>query len=407
MARQEHLLSIFVASPGDVAAERESLEAIVKEYNVTWGAELNIRLDLLKWETHSFPGIGEYSQDVINKQISQDYDIFIGVMWHRYGTATGRAGSGTVEEFQLAKERYNNNPNSVKIMFYFKDEPVSPSKLDPDQLAQINEFRKSLGKEGVLYWGFNGLEEFERLIRLHITRRVQEFTHDLKDNKTKDKGQSEEVDKAVSLSLEHNKGDYDGFLDLIRISLERIKESGKIQNRIDQITKEYKQALVVCLEELEVLVAFSSSEGDEIEKTTYIRIIDKFKKHMHQYVVEMETNVPLFGNSFYAGIDSLNQAAKYYLELDPAEIKETRTRRLISAIGGLRLALDNLEVETSHLLTYTKKLPNFPLINEKYYTMKHKATQIQENILDTIRSRRILLVEAENILRNLLKDVVN
>ena|SRR3989337_1199459 len=32
-------------------------------------------------ETHTYPGIGEDAQDVINKQIDDDYDIFIGLMW--------------------------------------------------------------------------------------------------------------------------------------------------------------------------------------------------------------------------------------------------------------------------------------------------------------------------------------
>jgi hypothetical protein len=58
MARQENILSIFVASPSDVTAERESLEEIVKEYNITWASELDIRLNLVKWETHAYPDIG-------------------------------------------------------------------------------------------------------------------------------------------------------------------------------------------------------------------------------------------------------------------------------------------------------------------------------------------------------------
>ena len=287
MAREEHTLSIFVASPSDVKDERETLEAIVKEYNLAWAKELNIRLDLVKWETHSYPDFGEDAQAVINKQIPQDYDIFIGIMWHRYGTATGRAGSGTVEEFQLAKERYDNDPDKVKIMFYFKDGPVSPSKLDPDHLIQINEFRKSLGKEGALYWSFNSLEEFERLIRLHITRRVQEYSRDL--TYYRDKVQSKKADE-VSISSDRNKKDYDGFSDLIRKSLENIKESWQFLANIDEITKEYKQASNVCLEELKVLCDYASSE---VDKRVVDRVFDQFFRKMHQYVVVMETNVPL------------------------------------------------------------------------------------------------------------------
>ena len=173
MVRQEHVLSVFVASPGDVEAERGKLEEVIRELNVSWSRELGIRLDLVRWETHAYPGIGSDAQTVINEQIPDDCDLFIGIMWCRYGTPTGRGGSGTVEEFDRAMARYNNDPNSVQLMVYFKDEPVPPSQLDPEQLAKVNAFRSSLGDEGLLYWKFDGIEPFEKLIRLHLTRQVQ------------------------------------------------------------------------------------------------------------------------------------------------------------------------------------------------------------------------------------------
>jgi hypothetical protein len=115
----------------DVEDERGKLEDIIRELNESWSRMLDIRLDLVRWETHAYPGMGIDSQDVINEQIPDDYDLFVGIMWCRYGTPTGRAGSGTVEEFQRAKARYDENPSSVKLMMYFKDEPIPPSHLDP------------------------------------------------------------------------------------------------------------------------------------------------------------------------------------------------------------------------------------------------------------------------------------
>ena len=150
MARQEHVLSVFVASPGDVEAERGKLEDVIRELNHTWSRELGIRLDLVRWETHAYPSFGIDAQDVINEQIPDDYDLFVGIMWCRYGTPTGRAGSGTVEEFERAKARYDADKNSVQLMVYFKDEPIPPSQLDPAQLAKVNAFRASLGDQGGL-----------------------------------------------------------------------------------------------------------------------------------------------------------------------------------------------------------------------------------------------------------------
>ncbi len=133
MTRQETVLSVFVASPSDVEEERTHLEDTIREPNTTWSRELGLRLELIRWETHAYPEFAVDAQAVINSQIPDDYDIFIGIMWYRFGTATGR--SGTEEEFDRAKTRFDADSNSVQLMIYFKDTPapIAPSKLDYSQ----------------------------------------------------------------------------------------------------------------------------------------------------------------------------------------------------------------------------------------------------------------------------------
>jgi hypothetical protein len=100
MAKRPTILQVFVASPGDVADERAVLNDLVNEFNITWGDTHNVRLEILKWETHSRPGIGPGPQELINQQLGDTYDIFVGIMWGRFGTPTNVAESGTEEEFQ-------------------------------------------------------------------------------------------------------------------------------------------------------------------------------------------------------------------------------------------------------------------------------------------------------------------
>jgi len=175
MVRQEHVLSVFLASPSDVTDERTRVEEVIDELNITWSRDLGVRLELVRWETHAHPGFAADAQAVINKQLSNDFDIFIGVMWCRFGTPTTHAGSGTVEEFQRAKIRHDADPRSVALMVYFKDQAIPPSKMDLDQLGAVLKFRDSLGRGGGLYWTFRDTGEFEQLIRLHLTRCIQEW----------------------------------------------------------------------------------------------------------------------------------------------------------------------------------------------------------------------------------------
>ncbi len=71
------LFKIFLASPGDTEAERIAAEEVVDEINKSIGSRDNFRLELLKWENDTYPSVGEDGQDVINKQIGRDYQIFV------------------------------------------------------------------------------------------------------------------------------------------------------------------------------------------------------------------------------------------------------------------------------------------------------------------------------------------
>jgi hypothetical protein len=97
MAKAVIKLSIFVSSPSDLGPEREILDSVISEINMTVAASNNLYLDLIKWETHAFPGIADDPQAVINEQIPSNYDIFIGILWARFGTPTRRALSGSCE----------------------------------------------------------------------------------------------------------------------------------------------------------------------------------------------------------------------------------------------------------------------------------------------------------------------
>ena len=135
MPRNEQVIVVLVASPSDLEPERNCLEDVIRELNTSWSRSLGLRLELVRWETHGYPGVGQDPQDVLNRELPDDPDIFIGMMWSRYGTETERAGSGTEEEFNRALERHRQNPESVRIMFYFKDAPLAPSTIDRLRLA--------------------------------------------------------------------------------------------------------------------------------------------------------------------------------------------------------------------------------------------------------------------------------
>src|ERR1035437_9659402 len=114
MPRNVNQLRVFIASPGDVPTERARLEKVVRELNLSQPSEALVQLELIRWETHTYPSFGASPQGVINEQIGCDFDIFIGILWSKVGTPTSKYPSGTLEEFQLAYKRWQEHPNSIR-----------------------------------------------------------------------------------------------------------------------------------------------------------------------------------------------------------------------------------------------------------------------------------------------------
>ena len=167
MPEDSKKIKVFVASPGDVEQERNSLKSVIDELNTTIAPYKGISLELVKWETHATPAMGR-AQGVINSQLGQ-YDIFIGIMWKRFGTPTGRAESGTQEEFQLAYKQWEST-KSIRILFYFCRAPFMPRAVDEiTQLQKVVEFREFIAKLG-LTWEYSNSDEFPNIVRPHLAR---------------------------------------------------------------------------------------------------------------------------------------------------------------------------------------------------------------------------------------------
>ena len=164
-----NVFRVFLASPGDVPAERNALSRVVDEVNVTTAPLVDCRLEAVRWETHSSPDTGR-PQQVINEQIGE-YDIFIGAMWRRFGTPSGVAGSGTEEEFRIAYKRLEESPQ-LALMFYFCEAPFYPKTMDElDQMKRVLQFRQELeGK--ALAWSYEDHGLFEATIRKHLCMRL-------------------------------------------------------------------------------------------------------------------------------------------------------------------------------------------------------------------------------------------
>ncbi len=175
--RRFRKLRLFVAAPSDLSAERARLSLVVEDLK-TLASHVGVVLELVDWR-QVVPDLGRPEQIILDQLQPDSWDIFIGILWHRFGTppqqcdpATGNEYlSGTEEEFRVAYRLWQQHQRP-RIMFYWCKRSPAYDDVDPIQLQRVKQFFASFAPTADhpgLYQIFDTVESFERLVRKNLT----------------------------------------------------------------------------------------------------------------------------------------------------------------------------------------------------------------------------------------------
>jgi GTPase SAR1 family protein len=145
---------VFLASPGDVGAERQYVRRFFDEYNRHTAHLWRARFDVVDWENYATIGIGR-PQELITQQTLEKYRtslaLVIGIMGQRFGSPSGKAESGTEEEFNWAIESHKASGFPEVKWFFRKVDKLEGLPADPaeaikalEQWQKVLSFRKRM-----------------------------------------------------------------------------------------------------------------------------------------------------------------------------------------------------------------------------------------------------------------------
>lgn len=194
MAYEARIYRILIASPSDVSEERELVTQCIQEWNDLHSAERKVVLLPLRWETHGRPEYGKRPQEIINTTVVDHCDLLIGIFWTRIGTAAGGSRSGTVEEIERVAKA------GKPVMLYFSKAKVEPEKLDLEQLAKLNEFKK-MTLPNALVEHYGNAVEFKDKISRHLEMKVREFISESASEKNGEPAQTSSVVADLTIEL--------------------------------------------------------------------------------------------------------------------------------------------------------------------------------------------------------------
>lgn len=188
MAGTRRFIKVFLASPGDLAEERKVAKVIIDDFNSQLADALGYQVELVGWED-TLPGVGR-PQAIINRDLD-GCDLFIGMLWKRWGTPPGTDPytSGFEEEFNRSMTR-NAGEGRPEINLLLKDLDAA-SFADPgEHLKKVIAFKEQVFAEKKLLAGtFADVRDFEVKFRKCIQGYVIALAN-------KDKASEPEKDQA-------------------------------------------------------------------------------------------------------------------------------------------------------------------------------------------------------------------
>ncbi len=131
-------ISVFIASPRDLNAERKIFRDAIEKVNTIKAKSRGVLFEAVGWEDTL---LGKSRpQEKINGDLKKSH-LIVMLLWKRWGSPTGEYSSGFEEEYEIACTQKKD------IWLYFRD--ISDDILeDPgEQVKRVIEFRKKIENE--------------------------------------------------------------------------------------------------------------------------------------------------------------------------------------------------------------------------------------------------------------------
>ncbi len=154
---------VFLACPGDLAAERSKFMRLLETVNNLRAHSLGFHLQAIGWE-RVIPSHGR-PQTLINEEL-QTADLVVVMFWNRIGSpaSANSKDTGTTEEFNRARANFERH-GTPTVWVYFK----KPSAEVDSQLQGVLDFRTRLETGyDIFFREFSTTEEWEEMFREHL-----------------------------------------------------------------------------------------------------------------------------------------------------------------------------------------------------------------------------------------------
>ena len=374
MSFESTVITVLISSPSDVSADRKIILDEMQAWNQRNASTKKCFLTALTWEDLVAPDMGDSGQEVVNIAIGDGYDVFLGLMWGRFGTATTQAESGTQEEFERALRRKKSG-DALRISFFFRNSEISIDDIDPEQLAKVRKFKSDLSSQGAFYGQYANDRELASGLVTLFDRIANEKERYVKPERADESGtQPGDQPSGENNSLTEMTQSDDGLFDL-EDSL--AKESDELAaclvdwgNRFSEMSIQV-QAVT---EKLNELLQFA--KPDRVEMRRHIDIVTSTLVEFAQFANEKIASVEDHLENFYVIISSLFEI------LHDFEGGEINRNDIAKQVVGL---LQEVKIAELSTVKYISVMSDLPRIDKNFNKARDAVVIVHKRLGKKLR----------------------
>lgn len=270
-------------------------------------------------------------------------------------------------------------------MVYFKDAPISPSQMEPEQLGKVQRFKGGLGAEGVLFSTFNSRDQFEHLLRLHLSRVAQRFAVSISDSG---------ITKAAGADSEAE-GDEDlGFLDHLELGGQAFEIATSSLGRMNDAMTAMNDAMTARTSEIAAVYRPDGSYEIQAMK----KVAAGVAQDLNEFASRAEAEIPIFRDSYLSAVNHLCFSATMSVQ-DFNVTKEV----LVPVRDAILAHKQGIPTVIDSVTTMKTMVTGLPRITGLFNKAKRNVAAAVEKQLEALEFARKASVEAVRLLDELIQ----